>query len=157
LRPEGGLTLWDLANGADLYVFGPEDLRTDTPPDGVRQVDDGPSSALVFEDPDTGEDLVTFTADDLAFLFGMASAQSNTAPSGEPERPLQWVGWSPDGTRWGWESLADAFEIDEAAIIWAEFAVGQDFVIARVAAWQASDPGGTTEVRPPRWFLAAVP
>ena len=155
-EPEGGLTLWDLADGAAVYVFGPEDILTDTPPDGIRQVDDGPSIALVFENPDTGEDLVTFTADDLAFLFGMASAQLDTAPGGEPERPLQWVGWSPDGTRWGWQSLADAFGIDDSTI-WAEFAVGQDFIVARVASWETSDPAAVSSAQPTRWFLATVP
>ncbi len=155
-EPEGGLTMWDLADGAAVYVFGPEDLRTDILPDGVRQVDDGPSIALVFEDPDTGEDLVTFTADDLAFLFGMASAQLDTAPGDEPERPLQWVGWSPDGDRWGWESLADAFGIDDSTI-WAEFAVGRDFIVARVASWETSDPAAVSGAQPTRWFLATVP
>ena len=155
-EPEGGLSLWDLADGAAVYVFGPEDMQTDAPPDGVRQVDYGPSIALVFEDPDTGEDLVTFTADDLAFLFGMGSAQSDAASGNEPEWPQQWVGWSADGTRWGWESLADAFGIDEARI-WAEFAVGDNFVIARVAAWEASDPAGVSQALPIRWFLATVP
>lgn len=98
-EPEGGLSLWDLADGAAVYVFGPEDILTDTPPDGVRQVDEGLSIALAFEDPDTGEDLVTFTADDLAFLFGMVSAQLDTFSGDEPDRPQQWVGWSADGTR----------------------------------------------------------
>ncbi len=155
-EPEGGLTLWDLADGAAVYVFGPEDLRTDILPDGVRQLDDGRSIALVFEDPDTGEDLVTFTADDLAFLFGMASAQLDTFSGDEPERPLQWVGWSPDGDRWGWESLADAFGIDDSTF-WAEFAVGQDFIVARVASWETSDPAAVSSARPTRWFRATVP
>lgn len=155
-EPEGGLTLWDLTDGAAVYVFGPEDIMTDTPPDGIRQIDDGPSIALVFEDPGTGEDLVTFTADDLAFLFGMASAQLDTFSGDEPEWPQQWVGWSADGTRWGWESLADAFGID-GATIWPEFAIGQDFIIARVATWQTIDPGAVSSARPTRWFLAKVP
>ena len=155
-EPEGGLSLWDLADGAAVHVFGPEDLRSDTPPDGIRQVDDGPSIALAFEDPDTGEDLVTFTADDLAFLFGTASAQLDTFSGDEPERPQQWVGWSADGARWGWESLADAFGLD-GVTIWPEFAVGQDFIVARVAAWETTDPGAVSRALPTRWFRAEVP
>ncbi len=155
-EPEGGLTLWDLADGAAVHVFGPEDIMTDTPPDGIRQVDDGQAIALVFEDPDTGEDLVTFTADDLAFLFGMASAQLDTFAGEEPEWPQRWVGWSADGTRWGWESLADAFGT-EGTEVWAEFAVGQDFIVARVASWETSDPAAVSSAQPTRWFRAEVP
>lgn len=154
-EPEGGLTLWDLDGDRVVYVFGPEDVQSGTPPDGVRQVGEGQSIGLAFEDPDTGADLVTFTGDDMAFLLGMAAAQSGGAADGDAGWPEQWVGWSADGSRWGWQSLADAFGIDEATI-WAEFAVGQDFVIARVAGW-ARDPGDVSRALPTRWFLAKVP
>ena len=75
------------------------------------------------------------------------------------------MGWSADGTAWGWASLADAFGIDHGGI-WAEFAVGHDFVIARVATFQPLDPAdstGETSVSqdsqdlPTRWFIAKVP
>ena len=154
-EPEGGLTLWDLDEDRAVYVFGPEDVQSGTPPDGARQVGEGQSIGLAFEDPDTGADLVTFTGDDMAFLLGMAAAQSGGAADGDAGWPEQWVGWSADGSLWGWQSLADAFGIDEATV-WTEFAVGQDFVIARVAGW-ASDPGDVNRALPPRWFLATVP
>ena len=164
-EPEGGLTLWDLTEDTAVYVFGPEDMGSETPPGGVRQINDGPSVGLVFEDPETGADLVTFTGDDLASLVGMTAEELEAASSGDPEWPEEWVGWSADGTAWGWESLADAFGIDHGDI-WAEFAVGRDFVIARVATFQLLDPadsaGETSEpqdgqVLPTRWFLAEVP
>ena len=164
-EPEGGLSLWDLTEDTAVYVFGPEDMRSETPPEGIRQIDDGQSSGLVFEDPETGVDLVTFTVGDLASLVGMTAAELEAASSGDPEWPEQWVGWSADGTAWGWESMADAFGIDDDRI-WAEFAVGHDFVIARVATFQVPDPaasaGETSEsqdgqVLPTRWFIAKVP
>ena len=119
---------------------------------------------MVFEDPETGADLVTFTGDDLASLVGMTAEELEAASSGDPEWPEEWVGWSADGTAWGWESLADAFGIDDADI-WAEFAVGRDFVIARVATFQVLDPADQSgpsvsqddQVLPTRWFIAKVP
>ncbi len=154
-EPEGGLTLWDLDEDRAVYVFGPEDMQSGTPPDGVRQVSEGQTIGLAFEDPDTGADLVTFTGDDMAFVLGMAAAQSGGSTAGDAKWPEQWVGWSAGGSRWGWESLADAFGIDEETV-WTEFAVGQDFVIARVAVW-ASHPGDVNQALPTRWFLARVP
>ena len=75
------------------------------------------------------------------------------------------MGWSADGTAWGWERLDDVFGTNDARI-WAEFAVGGDFVIARVATFLPPDPADTTgetsvspdgQVLPTRWFLARVP
>ena len=97
--------------------------------------------------------------------IGMTAAALEAASSGDPERPEQWVGWSADGTAWGWESLADAFGIDDGEI-WAEFAVGRDFVIARVVTFQLLDPADSAgetsvsqdgQVLPTRWFIAKVP
>ena len=167
-EPEGGLTLWDLTEDTAVYVFGPEDMRSETPPEGVRQINDGQSVGLVFEDPESGADLVTFTGEDLASLVGMTAAELEAASSGDPEWPEQWVGWSADGTAWGWESLADAFGIDDGDI-WAEFAVGHDYVIARVATFQPPDPTNDADdqsaaaqnlgghLLPTRWFIATVP
>ena len=94
----------------------------------------------------------------------MTAEELEAASSGNPEWPEEWVGWSADGTAWGWESLADAFGIDDADI-WAEFAVGRDFVIARVATFQVLDPADQSgpsvsqddQVLPTRWFIAKVP
>ena len=164
-EPEGGLTLWDLTEDTAVYVFGPEDMRIETPPGGVRQINDGQLVGLVFEDPETGADLVTFTGEDLASLVGMTAEELEAASSGNPEWPEEWVGWSADGTAWGWESLADAFGIDDDRI-WTEFAVGRDFVIAPVATFQVLDPADSAsetsesqdgQVLPTRWFIAKVP
>lgn len=156
---ESTLTLWDLAEDTVIYEFGPEEMQSDTPPDGVRVIADGRLTGMVFEDPETGADLVTFTSDDMAFLVGMAAAQPEAASSDDPDWPELWLGWSADGTAWGLQSLADAFGIHDA-VIWPEFAVGHDFVIARVASFQPPDPADPTDtgqVLPNRWFLARVP
>ena len=156
---ERSLTLWDLATDTAIYEFGPAEMQNDTPPDGVRLVADGRGAGIVFEDPETGADLVSFTTDDMAFLVGMASAQVDDASSGVPAEPEPWVGWSAGGSAWGWQSLADAFGIHDASI-WPEFAVGHDFVITRVAAFQPPDPadaGDDGHFLPKRWFLARAP
>ncbi len=159
---EGRLTLWDLTEDTAMYAFGTEEMQSATPPDGVRVIDVGQSSAVVFEDPETGADLVTFTEEDMASLVGMTAAEVRSASSGDPEWPELWLGWSADGTAWGWKRLDDAFGIDDA-VIWAEFAVGGDFVIARVATFLPPDPADETsvspdgQVLPTRWFLAKVP
>ena len=155
---ERSLTLWDLATGTAIYEFGPEEMQGDTPPDGVRIVADSQAAGIVFEDPETGADLVTFTTDDMAFLVGMAAAEVEAASSGVPASPELWVGWSADGSAWGWQSLADAFGIHDASI-WPEFAVGHDFVITRVATFQPPDPADPADdghFLPKRWFLARV-
>ena len=155
---ERSLTLWDLATDTAIYEFGPAEMQGDTPPDGVRLVADGRGAGIVFGDPETGADLVSFTTDDMAFLVGMASAQVDDASSGVPAEPELWVGWSADGSAWGWQSLADAFGIHDASI-WPEFAVGHDFVITRVATFQPPDPADPADdghFLPKRWFLATV-
>ena len=156
---ERSLTLWDLATDTAIYEFGPQEMQGDTPPDGVRIVADGQGAGIVFEDPETGADLVTFTTDDMAFLVGMAAAELEAASSDVPAEPELWAGWSADGRAWGWQSLADAFGIHDASI-WPEFAVGHDFVITRVATFQPpdpADPGDEGHFLPKRWFLARAP
>jgi len=156
---DSSLTLWDLAEDTAIYVFGPEEMQSDTPPEGVRVIDDGRGAGVAFEDPETGADLVMFTTQDMAFLVGMAAGELEAASGEESEWPELWVGWSADGAAWGWESLADAFGIHDAQV-WPEFAVGYDFVIARVASFQPPDPAGPTDngqALPTRWFLARVP
>lgn len=163
-EPEGGVTLWDLAADAPIYEFGPETVASDTVPDGVRQIDDDGSFAVVFEDPETGVDLVTFTDDDLSPVLDAP------VPDDMYEPPEQWVGWSADGSVWGWQTLVDAFGVDEdEGEPWAQFAVGADFLIAQVQTFPRPEPSeaasGQSEVlvassytpRPPRWFIARVP
>ncbi len=155
---ERSLALWDLATDTAIYEFGPEEMQGDTLPDGVRMIADGRGAGIVFEDPETGADLVTFTTDDMAFLVGMATSEADAAASSVPAEPELWVGWSPGGRAWGWQSLADALDIDDASI-WPEFAVGHDFVITRVATFQPPDPADPADeghFLPKRWFLARV-
>ena len=131
-EPKGGLTLWDLEADAAVYVFEPEDALSEQPPEGVREISGGEGFGVVFEDPGTGDDLVAFTDEDLAPIF-MPATDGSTAPLTleEFESPSIWVGWSAEGTAWGWQLMADAFGIDDGEP-WAEFAVGGDFVLARV-------------------------
>ena len=186
-EPEAGLTLWDLEADAAVYVFEPEDAMSEQPPEGVREISGGEGYGVVFEDPETGDDLVTFTDEDLAPIF-MPAVDGSTAPLTleDFEPPSIWVGWSAEGTAWGWQPTADAFGIDDGGP-WAEFAVGGDFVLARVqvievpqilgsadgqteiattvgseasgsAGGQAGIAWGTSgDPQPPRWFIARVP
>ena len=89
----------------------------------------------------------------------------------EPTGVPLWVGWSADGTDWGWQSLPDAFGITEGESS-AQLAVGRDFVIARVVTFTVPAPseiaatqaGPSERAEPPatdapaaRWFIARVP
>ncbi|WP_423920475.1 hypothetical protein [Candidatus Poriferisodalis sp.] len=159
-EPVGGLTLWDLTADAAVYVFDAEDLASTTAPEGVRE-QDGASSDITFVDPDTGEDLVTFTFEKIDEAVGLPSGDDIDAPE-------YWVGWSADGTEWGWESTRDAFGLDGGEVN-VNIAVGGDFVIAMVQTFdyietttETSDGATVVESRqagPPsvRWFIARVP
>ena len=186
-EPEGGVTLWDLDADAAVYVFEASDVMREQPPEGVREISDGEDFGVVFEDPETGADLVTFTDEDLAPIFKPA-VDGSTAPLTLEayEAPEIWAGWSAGGTAWGWQLLADAFGIEDGEP-WAEFAVGADFVLARVQTIQIPDflasgqaQAGTSTVdgtdasgsaggqagiawgtadepQPPRLFIARIP
>lgn len=155
-EPELGITLWDLEADAAVYVFAPEDVVEDVVsgnlPEGVREISDDDGFKVVFEDPETGTELVTFTEEDLAPIFEQAvDGATETLTLGEYEPPELWVGWSADGTAWGWQLLNEAFGIDKGES-WAEFAVGADFVLARVHTIEvarvlgsAGGQGGPTE------------
>ena len=85
-----------------------------------------------------------------------------------PEATL--VGWSPDGTEWQWQTMADAFG-SRGGWAWAELAVGRDFVLARVGGsdrppeiTEVTHPqvgslarSQATDTQPERWFIASVP
>lgn len=83
--------------------------------------------------------------------------------------PKQWLGYSADGSRSGWQTVADAFGIDDEGEPWVEFAVGDDFVIAQVQTFPRPEPSeaasqqsatlaaSTIEPPPPRWSIAQVP
>ena len=59
----GGFSLWDLAEDTAVYEFDAESEQANMLPEGIRFVagDDGAIELLVFEDPATGEHLVSFT------------------------------------------------------------------------------------------------
>ena len=165
-EPEGGITLWDLAADESVYVFGPEVVSGAEQPEGVREVDDGDTFALTFEDPDTGDDLVTFTLEDLEAVFPSQFEPPDTT------LPDVWVGWSSDGSSWGWQTVQEAFGLG-GSNVHLELAVGGDFVIAIV--WEFEDSvqrdavvesSGSTDVvtestsstsPQARWFIARIP
>ena len=166
-EPVGGITLWDLTAGAAVYVFDPVIHSGENPPPGFQLVEgseDGPD-LLVFDDPDTGAELVTFTQEELESLL----AGAYSAPTGGT--PEQRVGWSDDGDEWGWQPISAAFGLYDLTEEQKEFtevdlAVGEGFVIARVQIYEVestdkgSDQEGdhATELTPqtPRWFIATV-
>lgn len=171
-EPDGGLSLWDVAADEPVYEFGPEVFSSIEPPEGVREFEEGDVFELTFEDPDTGDDLVTFTAEDLAAVFGVQM--------GSPDSPLAdiWVGWSADGADWGWQTVQEAFGLGDVAAD-VRLAVGEDFVMASVWAYTTVESGSSATSGPdgidkltegsvtwaidssasagPRWFIARVP
>ena len=106
-------------------------------------------------------------------IFGLPMWRDAGPTDQRSEIPQLWVGWSADGTGWGWQTMADAFGIDESeGEPWAQLAVGRDFVIARVetvvvptpeelALWDESEAAyeesPALEAPPLRWFIARVP
>ena len=133
-EPEGGISLWDVVAAEAVYEFGPDAIASDEPPAGVREVEEGDVFELTFEDPDTGEDLVTFTMEDLEAVFGDQMATR------ELHRPEMWVGWSANSTDWGWQKAQEAFGLGEAEAH-VVVAVGSDFVIASVWAFTPVEAG----------------
>lgn len=146
-EPPGGMTLWDVSAEAAVRVFDAGTLLQ-AEIDGVRETPDGDGISLTFEDPDSGADLVTFGADELSVVadqFAAAmdelsaelSADSAAALDASSddfagfEGPEYWLGWSSDGSAWGWQELTETFgpDIDTT---WVEVAVGRDFVVAVV-------------------------
>ncbi len=135
-EPEGGISLWGIVADAPVYEFGPEIIESGELPKGVREVDDGDIFELTFEDPVTGEELVTFTVADLEAVLG-AQLDSPDWPGMET-----WVGWSSDGTDWGWQNVQEAFGLGDVEAH-VEVAVGSDFVIASVWAFAPVQPSGS--------------
>ena len=178
-QPEGGITLWDLKEDSAVYVFEAEALERETPPEGVREVqeDDG-TQLVVFEDPETGDDLVAFNFMELA----EATAAANDIKPTFDWRSLS-VGWSLDGTDWEWQSLQEAFGLPEHSerddsFTEVQLAVGRDFVLAQVQTFEFPEAEFDEDLEvgvgagqsdstsaylsapisppPPRWFIAKV-
>ena len=165
----GGASLWDLAEGTAVYEFFAEELESsDEPPAGVREVtgDDG-SASLVFSDPETGEELVRFTEQDMMPDTDRLVA-ARTELFGPTGMPPIWIGWSADGERWGWQDAAEAFGLAEGeGLTPFSLAVGSDFVIARVSSFDVAEAmamaespdAAQSQSGPPsswraRWFIA---
>lgn len=172
-EPVGGFTLWDLSEDAPVYEFDSEALHGNTPPEGFRPVEDesGGNSYLIFEDPETGDDLVTFNLADLEAALRQPlpdPGDEPTPPPIQPKQPNLWVGWSIDGSAWGWQTLSAAFGLTEEQNEHAAvgLGVGEDFVIAHVQTYEveSADPPRGEEgdsaisltPQPSRWFIAAV-
>ncbi len=185
-EPEGGITLWDLSQDAAVYIFDLGDFDEGTPvPEGVREVevgDNGPDGLdlLVFEDPDTGHDLVAFSREELLLQIMTAFTSLATDKADRFERPGPEVGWSAAGSDWEWQTIPGAFGLTgltemESALAGVTVAVGGDFVIARVQTFGTDDvrtypaeysdtppgeDGQSTSMgfspQPPRWFIAKV-
>lgn len=168
-QPEGGFSLWDLAGSTAIYEFDPESEQANMLPEGIQVVNegDGARELLVFEDPETGEHLVSFTRKELEPWAQVESLLA--APDITPRQVEAWVGWSPHGAGWMWQTLSAAFDLSDLAeeerdLTEVDLAVGQDFVIARVRAYEvdtsyvAGDEGSDSSValtpRPSRWFIA---
>ena len=112
---------------------------------------------------------MTFNLDDLeaALLDSLPDPDDgSTSPPIQSQRPERWVGWSIDGSAWGWRTISDAFNLADSDTEHAnvDLAVGTNFVLARVETYEA-DPSDTTgggdgaislTPQSPRWFIARV-
>lgn len=169
-EPKGGFSLWDLTEDTDVYEFDAESEQANMLPEGIQVVegDDGATELLVFEDPATGEHLVSFTSEELEPWANDETLLA--APDIRPQQPEAWVGWSANGTDWVWQTLSEAFGLTDLAdtekeLTNVDLAVGTDYLIARVQVgvvdpfWAPPDDGDSAlsvTYLPPRWFIAAV-
>ena len=158
-EPEGGFTLWDLPAGAavsecsreDLWARGlvpaEDDCQFTYPRDDNVEMD---AEVLVFEDLQTGTELVSFTRGELSPTFPLWIITGLAVDGAEEE---QWLGWSANGIEWSWQTPADAFGLDpyKPDEVGVDLAVGDGFVLARLEQW--SDHPLPQD----RWFIAQVP
>ncbi|MEZ5226725.1 MAG: hypothetical protein R2710_08610 [Acidimicrobiales bacterium] len=129
----------EIASGDTVLEFGPEVTSGDEMPPEVIE-NEGPPWTLTFLDPETGEELVTVDEDD---LNRAGYDDGSDAPSGTI------VGYSADGTAWGWQTVTDAFGVDG----WPMIAVGEQSVVAIVT----PDSDGSAAQPGTRYFVASVP
>ncbi len=163
--PPGSIMLWDLSENRAIYEWGAENAQTNMLPEGIRAVDgvDDRPDLLVFDDPETGEHLVTFTTDELA-ESQIGGGFFAATPEISTEQPERWMGWSAGGGEWFWQTLPEAFGLADTETDFAnvELAVGRDFVIARVQPYSAvpSDTPGDDSImlsgHAPLWFIATI-
>ncbi len=174
-EPAGGLTLWNISADAAVYEFASMHVES---PEGTRQQGTGESYSLTFLDPETGDELVVFTASDLEpvrgrcwWTSGMPGVFSSAEGfwAGTLPELAEWVGWSPDGADWGWQSAPEAFDQCHAGTD-INLAVGNDFVVAMTNVYEPPPPSNAAgpnagpdaepaPVAPPssRWFIARLP
>ncbi|WP_420445585.1 hypothetical protein [Candidatus Poriferisodalis sp.] len=138
-EPEGGLTLWDVAQESPVYEWG-DTLRMGPSP-WVRESGTDHEYEVTFEDPDSSAELVIFAMDDLEehlIPLRRKAARSLRGPV--------WIGWSRNGINWDWQTEVDAFGLS-TRLRDAEVAVGRDFVIASVEPMEGD----------PIWFVTTTP
>ena len=187
-QPEGGITLWDLEGDSAVYVYDAETIQSldETPPMGVREVEDEQGHVMVvFDDPETGAELVAFSGERLeAAVTEAMIKEEGSAAYGEYDPNEFLVGWSVDGIAWQWQTLQEAFGLPERSedansFTEVQVAVGQDFVLAQVQNFEfpeadidedfnvGVDDGQSGSVpapltapeilaSPPRWYIAQV-
>ncbi len=178
-QPEGGITLWDLENDSAVHIFDSETLQSEGEFQEVSEVEDSLGSNVVFHDPETGAELVTFRGEELAAAVMEAESAANSYY--DPNEFL--VGWSSDGTDWEWQTLQEAFGLPEhsegdSSFTDVQVAVGPDFVLAQVQTFEFPEaefdedvevgvgdgPSDSTSTyftapifpSPIRWFIARV-
>lgn len=171
ITEDGGGVLIDTTSDEVLRSFTPDEMEADEAPVGVTEIEE-PEFWLRIDDPVTGEELVTFRMEDFeSFFTGSPEVGSETVTEladGDDffeyetySAPATWVGWSADGTTWGFQTLGDAFGVPDDHDAWAQLAVGDGFVVAvveqyAVATTAAQDEAvvGPGEAPVTRWFIA---
>ena len=184
---DGSAVLVDTESEEILRSFSREEMEGEEPPPGVVENGDiGDDYSVRIEDLETGEELITFRLEDYTIsafagddeasisvgsnLEGFTDAGSESGDwfeygegtvlaEGEYLPPETWIGWSANGSDWGFERVTDAFGLADGEEAWAQVAIGDGFVVALVESWGAFDEGiveesdGNPSVR---WFLAQV-
>ena len=175
-EPAGGVTLWDVTSDKAVYVFESRFVDGIGTPDGTHQRGEGSSYTLVFDDPGSADELVSFDALDLQPVFGTCWWTSGRPGVFVQRQGLRlewtagtfpefwpWVGWSADGVDWGWQALPEAFDTCDAGAE-LSLAVGTEYVVAvlqpsapsRFADASADDDADTNPPAAPRMFVARV-
>ena len=163
---DGTGVLIDTTTDEILREFSLEEVGGVEPPAGVIEIEE-PTFALRIEDPETGEELVTFTAEDYADGFEPDAAVTTgsaiegfeevTEPAFDSEYvpPENWIAWSADGTDWSFERVVDTFGLAEGQDAWTQVAVGDGYVVAMLEAFNTPQVESFEDVIPDvTWFTA---
>ena len=181
VEEDGTGTLIDTNTGEILREFTEAEMNADDAPAGVVETDDGTTFSLRIEDPETGEELVTFSIEDYTQGFdapvtessgsgfsvdpGAAVAEGDffeagpgtSFDEGEFIAPENWIAWSSNGTDWNFQRSAEAFGLNDGQDAWTQIAVGDGYVIAMLESF--TEPAVTSEgdgdfFPTIRWFRA---